>query len=242
MGVVDVCRRPAVVAAAFVLALAALVAAGCGDRTPPPPVGAHAASPSRPVESRPARPRIVALGDSLTAGYGLMADEAYPAILQKKIDEAGYRFEVVNAGVSGDTSAGGLRRLDWALDGDVRILILELGANDGLRGLPVEELKQNLAGIIERARARHVAVLLVGMEVPRNAGPAYTRAFHDVFPALAREYRLPFVPFLLEQVAGRPDLNQADGVHPNRAGARLVADTVWPALEPLLKKAADAHD
>jgi acyl-CoA thioesterase-1 len=187
--------------------------------------------------SRPARvgrPRVVVLGDSLTAGLGLAPGESYPSLLQQKIDRAGLNFEMVNAGVSGDTSAGGVRRLDWSLDGDVRILILELGANDGLRGLPVAEMVNNLSTIIERAQGRGIRVMLCGMEAPPNFGPDYTREFHAAFPALARKYQLPFVPFLLNGVAGITDLNQSDGIHPNVEGARRVADTVWGKLEPML--------
>jgi acyl-CoA thioesterase-1 len=195
--------------------------------------------PAAPGERAAARPRIVALGDSLTAGLGLSGDDAYPAVLQRMIDKAGYRFEVTNAGVSGDTTAGGLRRLDWALDGDVRILILALGANDGLRGLPVAEMKRNLAEIIERARKRGVGVLLCGMEMPRNLGAAYWEPFHRAFTELARQHRVALVPFLLEKVAGNPALNQGDGIHPNAEGAKLLADTIWPALEPMLKDAAN---
>jgi acyl-CoA thioesterase-1 len=183
------------------------------------------------------RPRVVVLGDSLTAGLGLAPNESYPARLQQRLDAAGLNFEVVNAGVSGDTSAGGVRRLDWSLDGDVRVLILELGANDGLRGLPVSEMTQNLSTIIERAKARGIKVLLCGMEAPPNFGASYTREFHFAFPDLAKKYQLPFVPFLLAGVAGLSDLNQADGIHPNVEGARKVADTVWVTLKPML----DAH-
>jgi acyl-CoA thioesterase-1 len=185
-----------------------------------------------------ARPRIVVFGDSLSAGLGLAQSESFPARLQRKVDEAGLRFEIVNAGLSGDTSAGGIRRLDWSLDGDVRVLILELGANDGLRGLSVAEMTANLSAIIERAQARNISVLLCGMEAPPNFGASYTREFHAAFPALARKYRLPFVPFLLNGVAGTTDLNQADGIHPNVEGARRVADTVWITLEPLLAAGA----
>lgn len=180
---------------------------------------------------------MVALGDSLTAGLGLARSDAYPAVLQRKIDAAGLRFEVVNAGVSGDTTAGGLSRLDWSLDGDVKVLIVALGGNDGLRGLPPEEMKRNLAAIIERAKARGIAVLLAGMESPTNMGGDYQRRFHDVFPTLARDERVAFLPFLLEGVAGRPNLNQPDGIHPTAEGARIVADQLWTVLEPMLRAA-----
>jgi acyl-CoA thioesterase-1 len=235
-------------------ALVALLAAACGaapDAVPgglpaaTPPAGGLAASktaaaptpapavaPGGPTVS--ARPRVVVLGDSIAAGYGLRRDESFPARLQEKIDRAGLNFEVVNAGVSGDTSAGGLRRLDWSLDGDVRVLIIELGGNDGLRGLPPDELRRNLTTLVRAARARHLAVLLCGMEAPPNAGPAYTAAFRGAYVDVVREEHVPFVRFVLDKVAGIEALNQEDGIHPNVQGARLVADTVWPALAPLL--------
>jgi acyl-CoA thioesterase-1 len=155
-------------------------------------------------------------------------------LLQQKIDAVGYQYEVVNAGVSGDTTAGGLRRLDWSLQEDVRVLIVALGGNDGLRGLPVTEMKQNLAQIIETARAKNISVILAGMEAPPNYGSDYAASFRKVYRDLAQEYRLPFVPFLLDKVAGQASLNQWDGIHPNPQGAAIVADTVWNVLKPLL--------
>jgi acyl-CoA thioesterase-1 len=207
----------------------------CGAGVEPaaqPPVARETppADPSAP----PPRPKIVALGDSLTAGYGLLESASYPAVLQQHIDQDGYNFEVVNAGVSGDTSAGGLRRLDWALEGDVRVLIVALGGNDGLRGLSVAEMKQNLSAIIDRARARNVVVILAGMEAPPNYGPEYVQSFRAAFYDVAREKRVLFIPFLLDKVAGVPTLNQADGIHPNQGGARIVADTVWRVLRTLI--------
>lgn len=197
-----------------------------------------ASGPAPGARAAASRPKIVILGDSLTAGLGLPQNEAYPALLQRRLDGAGFRFEVVNAGVSGDTSAGGLSRLDWSLDGDVRVLVVALGGNDGLRGLPPEEMKKNLGEIIRRARDRHIGVLLAGMESPTNMGPDYQRQFHDVFPALAREYRTAFLPFLLQDVAGRPELNQHDGIHPTAEGARIVADHVWRVLRPMARTAS----
>ena len=189
------------------------------------------------TEAETAHPRIVALGDSLTTGLGLSSDEAYPAKLEEMMQAEGYGFELVSAGVSGDTTAGGLRRLEWALAGDVRILIVALGGNDGLRGLPVTQMKENLAEIIERATAQGVAVLLAGMEAPPNFGPLYTGQFREAFRALAREHDIAFAPFLLDGVAGNPDLNQADGIHPNAEGAKMVAAYLWPALQPMLEAA-----
>lgn len=175
------------------------------------------------------------LGDSLTAGLGLPADQAYPAVLQHKIDAAGLDYEVVNAGVSGDTTAGGLRRLEWALSGDVRVLIVALGANDGLRGLPVEEMKRNLSAIVSTAKGRGIAIILAGMESPPNFGPEYTDAFRQAYREVARRQNVPLIPFLLDGVAGDSRFNQGDGIHPNADGARRVADVVWRALEPMLR-------
>ena len=183
-----------------------------------------------------ARPRIVMLGDSLTAGYGLERVQSYPNLLQQHLDAEGYKYEVVNAGVSGDTSAGGLRRLDWSLDGDVRILVVALGGNDGLRGLPVDEMKRNLSTIITQGRQRGAAVILAGIEAPPNYGHEYTSAFRKTFRELADEHKIPLVPFLLDGVAGIPSLNIADGIHPNPEGAKVVERTVWRALEPLLDR------
>jgi acyl-CoA thioesterase I len=183
-------------------------------------------------------PRIVFLGDSLTAGYGLAKEASVPSLIQARLRLAGYPHEVVNAGVSGDTSAGGLSRLDWSLAGDVQILVIELGGNDGLRGLPVTGLKQNLTEIITRARARGIGVVLTGMEAPPNFGPAYTSEFREVYRQLAREHDVTFVPFYLQDVAGIPSLNLSDGIHPNEEGSRIVEKTVWSALEPLLAKRA----
>jgi acyl-CoA thioesterase I len=180
------------------------------------------------------RPKIVLLGDSLTAGLGLLETQAYPAILQQKIDADGYGYEVDNAGVSGDTSAGGLRRLDWALQGNVRVLVLALGANDGLRGLSVAEMTNNLTEIVKRARARNVMVILAGMEAPPNYGQEYATAFRQAFRTIAQRERVVFIPFLLDKVAGHPDLNQGDGIHPNVKGAQIVAETVWTVLRPAL--------
>jgi acyl-CoA thioesterase I len=194
------------------------------------------ADPSEP----PARPRIVALGDSLTAGLGLLESQSYPALVQQRIDAEGYEFDVVNAGVSGDTSAGGLRRLDWALDGDVRVLIVALGANDGLRGLSVSDMKRNLTEIISRARQRNVVVILTGMEAPPNYGQEYATAFRSAFREVAARERVLLIPFLLDKVAGHSQMNQGDGIHPNEQGARIVAETVWSVLRPILDQMASS--
>jgi acyl-CoA thioesterase-1 len=178
----------------------------------------------------------VFLGDSLTAGLGLASDRSFPSLIGMKLKEQGLDYEIVNAGVSGDTSAGGLRRLDWSLEGDVRLLIVALGANDGLRGLSTVEMKKNLAAVLDRARSRNVPVILAGMEAPPNYGPDYTRAFREVYQQLAAEYQVRFIPFLLQGVAGEASLNQGDGIHPNIRGAEIVADLVWKELEPELRR------
>ena len=197
--------------------------------------GTGAAAAAAPAPA--ARPRVVALGDSLTAGLGLAPDVAWPALVQQKIAAAGLDAEVVNAGVSGDTTAGGLRRLDWALDGDVKVLVIELGANDGLRGLPVDQMQDNLSQMITMAKGRGITVLLCGMEAPPNFGPQYTRDFREAFVTLAAEHEVAFIPFMLSGVAGDSALNQADGIHPNEEGTRRVADLIWQSLKPLLTRA-----
>ena len=185
-----------------------------------------------PVPAPPSnRPQLVVLGDSLTAGLGLPADESYPALLQRRLEAAGYSLEVVNAGRSGDTTAGALRRLDWALEGNVVALIIALGGNDGLRGLSVGQMRDNLAAMIALGQERDVEVVLAGMEAPPNFGADYTDDFRAVFAELAAEYGIEFVPFLLEGVAGVPELNQADNIHPNATGAAQIADHVWPVVE-----------
>jgi acyl-CoA thioesterase-1 len=223
--------------------LACLGAAGCrGTSKEPSAASKEAAAATVPPDpdAPPARPRIVAFGDSLTIGLGLLEQEAYPALLQQKINENGYEFEVINAGVSGDTSAGGLRRLDWALQGDVKILIVAFGGNDGLRGLPVTQMKENLSQIIDRARERSIVVILAGMEAPPNFGQEYATGFRQAFRDVALSKRVLFIPFLLNTVAGKPELNQADGIHPNQQGTQIVADTVWSVLEPLLDQMSGA--
>jgi acyl-CoA thioesterase-1 len=188
----------------------------------------------------PPRPKIVALGDSLTVGLGLVESESYPSLLQNKLDEDGYPYEMVNSGVSGDTSAGGLRRLDWALDGDVRVLILALGANDGLRGLSVAEMKQNLTTIITRAREKNIVVILAGMEAPPNYGPEYVQQFRSAYREISAKEHVLLIPFLLDKVAGQSSLNQPDGIHPNAEGTRIVAENVWPVLRSVLDQMGTA--
>jgi acyl-CoA thioesterase-1 len=182
------------------------------------------------------RPRIVVLGDSLTSGHGIGPARAFPATLQQKLDQRGYEFVVVNAGVSGDTSARAVARLEDALRGDVRVLIVALGANDGLRGVPVAELRANLTRIIQAARARGIHVLLCGMEALPMYGWNYAVAFHQLYADLARSYDLPLVPFIMMNVLGNPALMQPDRVHPNADGARAIGEQIWPYLDRLLER------
>jgi acyl-CoA thioesterase-1 len=177
---------------------------------------------------------IVALGDSLTAGFGVAREEAYPALLEARLAREGHDYRVINAGVSGDTTAGGLRRLDWVLRSAPEVVIVALGANDGLRALPTATMRSNLTTIVERSRAAGAKVLLVGMRLPPNYGPQYTRAFERVFVEVAEATRVPLLPFLLEGVAGERRLNLADGIHPNAEGQRRIAEHIWPHLRALL--------
>ena len=179
---------------------------------------------------------IVALGDSLTAGLGVAADEAYPARLEARLAREGYAYRVVNAGVSGDTTAGALRRVNWVLRARPDVVVVALGANDGLRGQAVTAMQANLTEIVRRLQASGAHVLLAGMRLPPNYGTEYTQAFHQAFADVGRQAKVPVMPFLLDGVAADPRLNQADGIHPNAEGHRRIAEHVWPYLLPLLKK------
>ena len=186
--------------------------------------------------SPPQKQMILVLGDSLAAGYGLDPDESFPALLQEKIKASGLPHKVVNAGVSGDTTAGGLGRLDWQLKQRVDVLVLELGGNDGLRGIPPATTKDNLQAIINRTRKAYpdVRIVIAGMQMPPNLGPEYVQAFKDIFPSLAKQNHAALVPFLLEGVGGRAELNQSDRIHPTAEGQKVVAENVWRVLKPLL--------
>lgn len=181
---------------------------------------------------------IVFFGNSLSAGYGLKPEQSFPALIQDRIDSLGYPYEVVNAGVSGETTSGGASRVDWVLRRPVDIFVLELGGNDGLRGIPPEESRKNLQTIIDKVKDRHpdAEIILAGMEAPPNMGPEFTRDFRRIYPELAAENDVTLLPFLLEGVGGESSLNQADGIHPNEEGARIVAENVWEVLEPLLER------
>jgi acyl-CoA thioesterase-1 len=191
-----------------------------------------------PTPAPTAEKTVVFLGDSLSAGLGVQPSEAFPALIAEKIRKAGLSFEVQNAGLSGDTSAGGVRRIDWLLQRRVDVLVLELGANDGLRGLELKSLKANLQAIIDKTKAKNpqVKIVLAGMQVPPNLGKDYAEGFQRVFADLARDNNATLIPFLLEGVGGRRDLNQPDLIHPSAAGHRVVADLVWRALEPILRQ------
>jgi len=216
------------------LALAAGPAA-CGGSAPEPAASPPAAEPSPSVTAT--RPVILFVGTSLTAGYGLDPDQAYPARLQEKIEAAGLDFRVVNAGVSGETSAGARRRIDWLMDAQrVAVLVVETGANDGLRGIDPDAARANIQAVFDRARQQEPppALVLIGMAAPPNLGSRYTQRFREIYPELARTNGAVLVPFLLEGVAGIPRLNQPDGIHPTGEGQRLVADVVWKHLQPML--------
>ena len=183
-------------------------------------------------------PRIVAIGDSLTSGHGIGKELAYPAVLQEKLAASGFDYELVNAGVSGDTSTGALRRLSRALDGDVRVLVVAIGANDGIRGVPTATVKSNVSQIISTAHARGISVVLCGMEALPIHGMEYSVAVHNAFADLAARFKVMFVPFLLKDVILDPNMLQPDRIHPNAAGARRIADNVWPYLEAVLRALA----
>ncbi|MBC8003038.1 MAG: arylesterase [Opitutaceae bacterium] len=184
------------------------------------------------------RPTVLILGDSLAAGYGLDPSEAFPALIQKKADAAKLNFLVINAGVSGDTTAGGLRRMDWLLKRRIDVLVLELGGNDGLRGLSVEATRTNLQSIVDRARRANptTKIVIAGMQMPPNMGEEYNTRFQQIFPEIAKANNAALIPFLLQDVGGKPELNQPDRIHPTAEGHRIVAETVWQVLEPVLKK------
>jgi acyl-CoA thioesterase-1 len=208
-------------------------------RTAPTP-SATPAPPAAGADARPVVPRrVVFLGDSLTAGLGLPAAQAYPALIERRLAERNKGWTIENAGVSGDTSAGALRRLDWAMEGGAAIVVVALGGNDALRGLPTDDLERNLETIVAKAKASGARVVLAGMQAPPNYGPDYTARFRQAYLDVARRQEVDLVPFLLEGVAGLERFNQADGIHPNQAGAALLADTVWRVLEPIVRAVED---
>ncbi len=215
-----------------------------GPARPAPAQPASAGGPSNPSATfHPAPPRpeaslVVFLGDSLTAGYGLAEDQAYPALIRERLAAEGIAARVVNAGISGDTTAGGLARLDWVLKQKPSVVVVALGGNDGLRGFPLAETESNLRRIVERVRAAGAAPLLAGMMIPPNYGPDYAQGFAALYPRLARELDVPLIPFLLAGVAAEVDLNQPDGIHPTAEGQKVLAKTVLQYLRPLLAPAS----
>ena len=219
---------------AIVLSVLATLAGACNRQAQEvrPPSNAPETAAPTPASTGGT---LVFLGDSLTAGQGLSKEQAFPALIEARLASEGRPWRVVNAGISGDTTAGGVARLDWVFRQKVDVLFLCLGANDGLRGVPVAETEQNLRRILDRARKEGTRVVLAGIQLPENYGPDYRNGFARIFPRLAKEYHVPLLPFLLEGVAMEPKLNQPDGIHPNAEGARRVADHVWAALDPVLR-------
>ena len=218
-------------AALFVL-LFALICPGCG-RTKDESTGpVRTSSPASPEQDR--RPVIVAFGDSLTAGAGVRQNLNYPSKLQAKIDSSGYRYRVVNAGASGETSSQGLNRVQSVVSLRPEIVIVEFGANDGLRGIPAETTRRNLEAIVRRLQSIGAKVVLAGMQVPPNYGPLYTNSFRNIFPSVAKNTGAVLLPFFLDGVGGRPELNQDDGIHPTAEGYDIVVENVWSVLKPIL--------
>ncbi len=179
---------------------------------------------------------LLIFGDSITAGYGIEPQHAFPSIIQQKIDSAGMNYEVINGGLSGETSAGGLRRIDWVLQREIDVMILELGGNDGLRGIDLSSTKQNLQGIIDKALEKNpdMEIIIAGMQVPPNLGTDYTREFQNLYPDLAKQNDLELIPLILDEVGGKDQFMQPDGIHPNVEGHKVVAETVWDTLKPIL--------
>jgi acyl-CoA thioesterase I len=222
----------------YFLLLALLM--GCGE---PPKEKKDDQTPQNIMEqgevvSEKSAKTILFFGNSLTAAYGLETDQGFPHHIQKKLDSLGLHYKVINSGVSGETTSGGLNRLDWVLNQDVAIFVLELGANDGLRGIPLSKTKENLRNMIQKVRAKNkeIQIVLAGMQIPPNMGADYTSEFRSIYPDLAEESKVTLIPFLLEGVAGNPELNLEDGIHPNVEGQKIVAHTVWQVLRPLVKE------
>ncbi len=218
------------------LLTATLLFASCGDKKASPPAEIQATAATKP-DSTSGDKIVLFFGDSLTAGYGLPdPSQAYPGVVQNKIDEAKLHYKVVNAGVSGETSAGGKARINWILKQKVDVFVLELGANDGLRGIPVTATMENLQAIIDAVKVKYpnAKLVLLGMQVPPNMGGKYAYSFKAIFPGLAAKNNMTFMPFLLKDVGGVPSLNQKDGIHPTAEGAKIVGNNVWQMLQPVL--------
>ncbi len=212
-----------------------LLLIGCGGKTKEKEQDAEAVGTEEATAESSGK-KILFFGDSLTAGYGLDVTDAFPAIIQEKVDSLGLDYQVVNAGLSGETTASGRNRMAWVLDDDISVVVLELGANDGLRGIPLEETRKNLQAMVDMIQEKlpQATIVLAGMQIPPNMGPEYTSGFRDIFPELAEKEDLALIPFLLEGVAGIPELNQGDGIHPTQKGQQLVAENVWEILAEVL--------
>ncbi|MDC6386501.1 arylesterase [Muricauda sp. SK9] len=212
-----------------------LLLIGCGGKTKEKEQDAEAVGTEETTAESSGK-KILFFGDSLTAGYGLDVTDAFPSIIQEKLDSLGMDYQVVNAGLSGETTASGRNRMAWVLDDDISVVVLELGANDGLRGIPLEETRKNLQAMVDMIQEQlpQATIVLAGMQIPPNMGPEYTSGFRDIFPELAQKEDLALIPFLLEGVAGIPELNQGDGIHPTQKGQQLVAENVWEVLAEVL--------
>lgn len=219
----------------LIFIITALLISACGVSTAEQRANKVITRKTPPALVTNGKPKIVAFGDSLTAGFGLLEKESYPYLLQERLRAGGYDYEVINAGVSGDTSLGGLERIDWVLGMEnVQILILELGANDLLRNMPPDKMKSNLEKIIKKAKAKNIKILLCGMLAPPSVGANYQKTYNNAFPDLADEYDLAYLPFILENVAMDKKLNQADGIHPNAEGEKIMVENVYKELKKML--------
>lgn len=212
------------------------VCLGCGENTSKKTEETATEDSNQKIETTSSSSKILFFGDSLTAGYGLEVSQAFPALVQQKLDSLGLEYSVVNAGLSGETTASGKNRLDWVLEDGIDIVVLELGANDGLRGIPLTETQSNLQSMIQMIKKRlpEAKIILAGMKIPPNLGPEYTSEFESIFTELAKQENVALIPFLLEDVAGIPNLNQEDGIHPTVQGQKIVANNVWEVLAPML--------
>src|SRR6056297_635251 len=214
-----------------------LLLLGCGEKNTKKDTEETSTTEETAVtEAKGSNKKILFFGDSLTAGYGLEVSEAFPALIQQKIDSLELEYTVINAGLSGETTASGKNRLEWVLEDDIDIIIIELGANDGLRGVPLTETESNLKSMVNTVQSKlpNANIIVAGMKIPPNMGPEYTSKFESIFPELAASENVKLIPFLLENVAGMPELNQGDGIHPTIEGQKLVANNVWEVLKPML--------
>jgi acyl-CoA thioesterase I len=223
----------------FLMVLVAIFSAACKENTSSASLSKVTDSISE--ENQKPKKSILFYGNSLTAGYGIEPEDAFPGLIAKRLDSLGYDFNVINGGLSGETTAGGLRRLDWFLEEIPGLFVLELGGNDGLRGIPAEESKKNLKEIIQKVKSKSpkTRILLAGMQIPPNMGNAYTNNFQKIYPEIAQEENVPLIPFLLEGVAGNPELNLKDGIHPTEKGHLIILETLWPFILQEIDKLED---